>query len=195
MSFRIEEKLFIKPENLLQFREFLAQKSAKKIYSERTIQSLYFDNLNLDMYRDSIEGSVPRKKIRIRQYPQAVDKNFYLEIKTSSVEGRHKTRNIITKEEYEIYKKNGILDSNYGTCSPKYYVSYEREYAKIKDVRISIDKKIFYRDFTSNKFFFDKGSIVELKTSKNKNLDDLVETFPFQRIRFSKYCLAVESLN
>ena len=44
MSFRIEEKLFIKPENLLQFREFLAQKSAKKIYSERTIQSLYFDN-------------------------------------------------------------------------------------------------------------------------------------------------------
>ena len=78
MSFRIEEKLFIKPENLLQFREFLAQKSAKKIYSERTIKSLYFDNLNLDMYRDSIEGSVPRKKIRIRQYPQAEDKNFYL---------------------------------------------------------------------------------------------------------------------
>ena len=147
------------------------------------------------MYRDSIEGSVPRKKIRIRQYPQAEDKNFYLEIKTSSVEGRHKTRKIITKEEYEIYKKNGILDSNYGTCSPKYYVSYEREYAKIKDVRISIDKKIFYRDFTSNKVFFDKGSIVELKTSKNKNLDDLIETFPFQRIRFSKYCFAVESLN
>ena len=32
-----------------------------------------------------------------------------MEIKTSSVEGRHKTRKIITKEEYEIYKKNGIL--------------------------------------------------------------------------------------
>ena len=86
------------------------------------------------------------------------------------------------------------MNSNYGTCSPKYYVSYEREYAKIKDVRISIDKKIFTEILLPTKFFLIKVQL-ELKTSKNKNLDDLVETFPFQRIRFSKYCFAVESLN
>ena len=30
MSFRIEEKLFIKKENLVQFQEFLSKKSVKK---------------------------------------------------------------------------------------------------------------------------------------------------------------------
>ncbi len=195
MSFRIEEKLFFKPENLTQFREFLAKNSAKKIYNNRIIKSLYFDNLNLDMYKDSIEGSVPRKKIRIRNYPDSVDKKLYLEIKTSSVEGRHKTRKIINVEEYDSYKKNGILDSTYGTCTPKFYITYKREYAKIGDVRISIDEKISYRNFLSSKIYYDNNSIVELKTSFNKNIDDLIKTFPFQRIRFSKYCFAVESLN
>ena len=39
------------------------------------------DNLNLDMYTDSIEGVVPRKKIRVRNYPNNLDNQFYLEVK------------------------------------------------------------------------------------------------------------------
>jgi SPX domain protein involved in polyphosphate accumulation len=70
MSFRIEEKLFIKKENLIQFQEFLVKKSVKKIHHPRIIESLYFDNNNLEMYSDSIEGLAPRKKIRIRNYPK-----------------------------------------------------------------------------------------------------------------------------
>ena len=54
MSFRIEEKLFIKKENLIQFQEFLVKKSVKKIHHPRIIESLYFDNNNLEMYSDSI---------------------------------------------------------------------------------------------------------------------------------------------
>lgn len=195
MSFRIEEKLFFKPENLLQFREFLLKNSAKQLFQKRLINSLYFDNLKLEMYKDSIEGSVPRKKIRIRNYPNSEDKNFYLEIKTSSVEGRFKKRKKINKEEFDYFKKNGILDSTYGTCLPNFFVSYEREYAKIKDVRISIDKKISYKNFTNEIIYYDNKSIVELKTSIDKNLDDLIRLFPFQKIRFSKYCFAVENLN
>ena len=195
MSFRIEDKLFFKPENILQFKSFLKDKSAQKLYDNRVIKSLYFDNINLEMYRDSVEGSVPRKKIRIRHYPNSEDKNYYLEIKTSSVEGRYKTREILSKNDYETYKKNGVFDSMYGTCLPNYYVSYKREYAKIGDVRISIDKEISYENFLSNSVFFDDKLIVELKTSIHKNLDDFVKDFPFQKIRFSKYCFAVENLN
>ena len=62
MSFRIEDKLYIKTENLIDFKNFLNKNSAKKMHESRTIKSLYFDNLNLDMYNDSIEGLVPRKK-------------------------------------------------------------------------------------------------------------------------------------
>ena len=194
MSFRIEEKLFIKTENLTEFKEFLLKKSVKNLYHPRTIKSLYFDNNNLDMYNDSIEGMVPRKKIRIRVYPNEGDKNIYLEIKNSSVEGRFKTREILDDKKYNFFKSNGILDNQYGPCFPNYYVTYEREYSVIDDVRVSIDKNLKYIDFKTNTYFNDPNTIVELKTSSKKNLDELIQTFPFQRIRFSKYCFAVETL-
>ena len=73
MSFRIEEKLYIKSEHLIDFKQFLIKRSAKQLYRPRLIKSLYFDNLNFDMCNDSIEGVVPRKKIRIREYPSGDD--------------------------------------------------------------------------------------------------------------------------
>ena len=79
MSFRIEEKLYIRYENLLDFKNFLYKNSAKNLYEPRKIKSLYYDNLNLEMYADSIEGNVPRKKIRIRNYPDNNDEKYYLE--------------------------------------------------------------------------------------------------------------------
>jgi len=194
MSFRIEDKLFIKKENLIQFKEFLSEKSVKKIHQPRSIESLYFDNNNLDMYTDSVEGLTPRKKIRIREYPNSSDKKFYLEIKNSAIEGRFKTRKIINEKELATKKNSGIFDEQYGACFPKLYVSYLREYSVLNDVRISIDRNIEYRDFKTKKLFSDDKAIVELKTSINKNLDDLMDDFPMQRIRFSKYCFAIENL-
>ncbi len=194
MSFRIEEKLYIKYEHLIDFKQFLIKRLAKQLYQPRLIKSLYFDNLNFDMYNDSIEGVVPRKKIRIREYPSGDDKNFYLEIKSSSVEGRFKTRTIIDNKKVAYHKKAGFFDSQYGTCLPNFYVSYEREYSIIDDVRISIDKNLIYESYRTNNVYNDSNSIVEIKTSIKKNLDDLIELFPFQRIRFSKYCFAVDSL-
>ena len=194
MSFRIEEKLYIKYEHLIDFKQFLIKRLAKQLYQPRLIKSLYFDNLNYDMYNDSIEGMVPRKKIRIREYPNTSDKNFYLEIKNSSVEGRFKTRKILDDKKFDYYKKAGVFDSQYGVCLPNFYVSYEREYSIINDVRISIDKNLIYESYRYNNVCSDTNSIVEIKTSINKNLDDLIELFPFQRTRFSKYCFAVDSL-
>ena len=195
MSFRKEEKLYIKSEHIFDFKKFLENRSVKNLYKPRRIKSLYFDNLNYDMYNDSIEGVVPRKKIRVREYPGEIDKKYYLEIKHSSVEGRFKTREIVKKERFEFLKKTGILDTRYGTCLPNYYVSYDREYLIINDVRISIDTNLSYQDFKSNLRYVDKNCIVELKTSINKDHDKLIEEFPFQRIRFSKYCFAVENFS
>ncbi len=195
MSFRKEEKLFIKSEHILDFKKFLKDHSVKNLYKPRKIKSLYFDNLNFEMFNDSIEGVVPRKKIRVREYPGNFDGKYYLEIKHSSVEGRFKTREIIENKRFEFLKKTGILDSRYGSCLPNYYVSYDREYLIMKDVRISIDTNLLYQDFKTNFKYNDKNCIVELKTSINKSHDELIEDFPFQRIRFSKYCYAVENLS
>ena len=194
MSFRIEEKLYIKKENLSLFKDFLFKKSAKKIYQPRVINSLYFENKNFDMFHDSIEGLTPRKKIRVRNYPKDQKKELYFEVKNSAVEGRHKTREIIDEKEFKERKSYGILDHQYGICYPKIYVKYSREYLLIEDVRISIDENIEYADYFSNQIIRDDKVVVELKTSINKNLDDLIEDFPNQRIRFSKYCFGIENL-
>jgi len=194
MSFRIEEKLFIDTGKIIDFKNFLADKTVKQIFKKRKIESLYFDNQNYEMYNDSIEGLTPRKKIRVRNYPDTSDKKQYLEIKISSVEGRFKTRKIIDNNKFNYLKSNGIFDSQYGFCKPCVYVSYDREYFKINDVRISIDNNINYKLYQENIYQSDENSIVEIKTSFQKNLDELIEDFPFQRKRFSKYCNAVEKV-
>lgn len=194
MSFRIEQKLYVNKENLLDFKEYLNKKSAKGIHVPRSIESLYFDNYEFDTYRDSVEGLVPRKKFRVRYYPKNEDNKIYLEIKNSSVEGRFKIRKILNDNEFEEKTKFGIFDNQYGLCYPKMYVRYDREYYLFKDVRISIDTNIQYRSYDTNFTIRDDRVIAELKTSINKNLDELTEDFPSHRIRFSKYCFGVEKL-
>ncbi len=194
MSFRIEDKLYINENNLYDFKKFLENKSANKIYTSRTIESLYFDNQNFQIYNDSIEGIVPRKKIRIRKYPKNKDKNIYYEIKNSSVEGRFKTREIINSQKSNEVIAKGVFDNQYGLCLPKLYVTYDREYLSFKDVRISIDTNITYRSYDTNYETKDNRVIAELKTSINKDLDELNKEFPIQRIRFSKYSFGVEKL-
>ena len=61
-------------------------------------------------------------------------------------------------------------------------------------MRISVDTNIQYRNYDTNFVFNDDKVIAELKTSINKDLNELTEDFPSQRIRFSKYCFAVEKL-
>ena len=61
-----------------------------KYNNYRKVKSIYFDNNLLELYKDSIEGSNPRKKIRIRNYPEHKN-NYLLEKKISSIEGRYKT--------------------------------------------------------------------------------------------------------
>ena len=194
MSFRIEEKLYIKPEHHRDFKAYLSKNLSQKLHHPRKIKSLYFDNINFNMYSDSVEGLVPRKKIRIRNYPDEKDKEFYFEIKNSSVEGRFKKRNIIKKYEFENFKNRGYFDNQYGSCFPNIYVEYDREYLMVDDIRISIDTNLLYTDFRTQVEKQDSKIIIELKTSIKKNLDELMHDFPMQRIRFSKYCFAIENL-
>ena len=194
MSYRIEEKLLINNNNILEFRNYLSSKTAKQIYQPRVIESLYFENNKREMYSDSVEGLTPRKKIRVRNYPRTQDLKLYLETKISSVEGRYKIRTIIDETKFNYLKTIGILDPQYGLCRPYLHVTYERQYFKIDDIRISIDNNIAYKLYSHGLFQNDLNSIVEIKTSIKKDLDKLIEDFPFQKIRFSKYCNAVDKM-
>ena len=187
MSFRIEQKVFIKKENYLKFFNFLNLNDAKKKYPSRTIRSIYFDNENFDMHHDGQEGIVPRKKIRIRHYNN--EKNYFFEKKISSAEGRFKTSTKI-KDPYKFIKR-GIFDKDYGLCKPKIEVEYYRSYIELFGFNITIDKDIKYSKYSQKyKSYFKKKDIdivVEIKSNKLLNQRDLDELFPFSTIRFSKY--------
>ena len=195
MSFRIEKKILINRLNLFEFKKKIFSLGAKTLFKNRNVQSLYFDNFYKQMYNDSIEGLAPRKKIRVRNYPEDLSSPFQLETKISSIEGRHKTARKISKEYFEKIKTEGYFDQKYGLCTPTLNVLYEREYLKKDDTRITIDTNIIYSIYNSPVKKKDESVIVELKTSKNKNIDDLFEQFPFQEIRFSRYCNGVELFN
>ena len=68
MSFRKEIKLKIETSRINDFKNFLFERKFSEQYPQRIVESIYFDNLNFQMFQDSIEGSVPRKKIRLRSY-------------------------------------------------------------------------------------------------------------------------------
>lgn len=196
MSFRVEKKFFIKKDNLIEFKEFIKFKQASILYPKRVIQSLYFENNSKQMYFDSVEGLTPRKKIRIRNYPDSKNLFFQLETKISSIEGRYKKNIKINKNDYKKYLKLGVFDQQYGHCTPFININYNREYFKKDDMRITIDTDIKYNRFKSKLCIKKEDNIiVELKTNINKDIDLLFKEFPFQEIRFSKYCNGVEIFN
>lgn len=190
MSFRIEEKILVNENNNFLVKKFFKLNSAKKLYNSRVVKSLYFDNNSFDMFHNSEEGIVPRKKIRIRSYPKFNNKLF-LEIKISSVEGRFKKSNEISDTQCLELVKNGIFDKQYGHCKPKIYVKYLREYYIMKNIRITYDKDIEYLNVQQRILGKENSRVLELKPNKDKNTDELFLDFPFSRIRYSKYCFGI----
>lgn len=196
MSFRTEEKILIHQNNYIEFLQFLQHQKSERLFPKRLVHSVYFDNESSQMYQDSQEGSVIRKKIRIRDYPNTKSNNLNLEIKISSIEGRYKKSKIINRKEYDSYLKTGYFDINYGMCMPKLEVSYTREYYLYKNhLRITIDKNILYKKFKrSEKVYKEKLIACEIKSNSVINRSIILNEFPFISQRFSKYASAYQKI-
>ena len=196
MKFRNEEKLRIVNSKIFQLKEWVNKNDGFELYPNRLINSVYFDNNNYSMFNESVEGITPRKKIRLRTYDKEFNYNNKAnkEIKITSVEGRYK----ISESVYDTSKllKLGIYDNNYGLCVPVLNIVYERSYFRIKDIRLTIDKNIAYKKFNNGKISnfstVDNYNIVELKYDVRQSVDYVIKNFPFERVRFSKYCRGIE---
>ena len=200
MSFRKEIKSTLNDGKISILIKWIFKNNGKVLFPERIVNSIYFDNKNLNMYFESVEGVLPRKKIRLRLYKsEHYLKNFLnntnLEFKISSVEGRYK---ISKRQSNKGIKKTqlSINDKDYGLCKPVLNVTYLRTYYKINGIRLTIDRKINYKKIKFSKILpysiQDKLNVVELKYSNNKLDNKILDLFPFQFNRFSKYCRGIE---
>jgi hypothetical protein len=70
MSFRKELKFSTNIKQLKDLKLKFIKNNAKILYPKRKVESIYFDNKIKTSFKDSEEGIVPRKKIRIRNYPK-----------------------------------------------------------------------------------------------------------------------------
>ena len=196
MSFRNEEKLRVVPSKIFYLKDWINKNLGVILFPPRIVNSIYFDNQEFSMYHHSIEGVLPRKKIRLRKYDKEFifNENVNKEIKISSVEGRYKISEKIINP---LKLMNlGIFDQNYGLCHPVLNISYKRSYYKIKNIRLTLDEKIIYKRVVNRKISklstFDNYNIVELKFNSDKSIDFVRQNFPFERARFSKYCRGIE---
>ena len=197
---RIEFKVDIHKSRKNIFLNFLKKNKISKLYEDRVINSVYFDNDKFEIYFDSVEGISPRKKIRLRYYGDSLkfnnQKELLLEKKYTNYNGRSKISKKIKNFSNQL--KYGILDPKYGNCYPKTIVSYTRSYFISKDFRITLDNKINFKSYNYenpiHNFVSIDDIIIEIKTNDISRMDELKKSFPFSEIRFSKYCKSVESL-
>ena len=196
MSYRVEEKIPMTLSDSDQFLESLKDQGSEPLFPKRIIQSNYFDSNQLTLFRESEEGLLPRKKVRIRHYPLSNQIEYSLEIKISSIEGRYKSAIKLSDSQAKRINKLGYFDPVYGLLEKKISVNYSREYFSFQGIRITRDTHISYQDLinkTNN--FIEKDSVVEIKAPENTPVDFLLKIIPSQRRRFSKYCNAIKYLN
>ena len=132
MSFRSETKFRLSYGDHYLLKSNLISAGMNVLYPNRIVNSEYYDNEKLQMFYDSEEGVLPRKKIRIRWYKDISKKK--LEVKISSIEGRFKTSNDASQSTSGRYKN----DLYYGKISPSLLVRYKREYYEFKGLRFML---------------------------------------------------------
>ena len=188
MSFRKEKKFRVSISDSQKFQKLLLQRGMTKLYEPRLIHSIYFDTMEMAMLFDSEEGTLPRKKVRVRWYNH--DTKFNLEEKVSSVEGRFKT----VKELKNISSSIELLgehyfDKQYGYLTPSLKVSYVRSYFDLESMRITFDDNITYQSCKSRfqSYFKDPERVIEIKIPHNCPDDYIEKHIPYSTSRFSKY--------
>jgi len=158
MTKRIERKYLIKKNNFSKIYEILSNENFYKIFPNRNIYSVYYDNKNNDMFNDSEEGVTPRKKIRLRWYDSEKMPNKEL------INLETKITNPYIREKYVQKLKNNyqlINDKIYGICTPRVFISYNRNYFFKKNLSINIDDRIKFRiNINSGKYYFDFTNIL-----------------------------------
>lgn len=195
MSFRKELKYRLETHDYDEIMTELLKSGAEILFPERRVFSRYYDTLNLRMFQESEEGTLPRRKIRIRNYSNS--SKFLKEVKISSTEGRFKlSREFIEKDTLKRGLSKNLFDTRYGSLFHATTVQYTRSYLAFGPLRLTLDKNIRYNCPSFPMIFrYDNECVLEVKalTDTSDNLiDNITNANP---VRFSKYCRGVKLLN
>ena len=122
----------------------------KPSFPDRKVFSIYFDSVNLDLFRISEEGLTPRRKIRLRWYDKPKNiVNSTLEIKTTKEHEKTKDKFNISNTDPESLQKF-IQSLTALNLVPICQIQYHRAYLENRDgTRATIDSRICYPRVTN----------------------------------------------
>jgi len=199
---RNEIKFKLDNSNLIIFKNKTKLFSA---FPQRKIFSIYFDTFDFKDFIDSEEGTVPRKKIRLRYYD-----SFYKNLnKNKKISGSLELKKTLDfHREKKSIKIFDTLENSIAVCKsflnqkryPVCAITYQRNYyTSFSGIRITVDKNIQYYKINNDHQLilnnFEKENIIEMKIEDiNKNNSFETDFLSAYRVRFSKYCEAIRKI-
>lgn len=185
----------------------------REIYKERQINSIYFDTVSFDLYRENEMGIAKRFKYRIRWYGDNLQRAVkpILEIKVKT--GLTGDKWLYPLNDFDVdnfrgenvFSKSDIPDlikEKMKHLQPVLVNTYMRKYYLSKDerFRLTTDKDMkFYRFLPlsgRSKLYNTCGTdfVVELKYKPldDKTANKITNKFPFRLDKFSKYATGCE---
>lgn len=186
MSFRKEKKYRLSRYDFDLIKSKLLLDGMKRIYEKRKVNSVYYDTELHDMFTESEEGLLSRKKVRLRWYNSA--SVAHKEVKISSIEGRYKTSSLLKITSHSKFPQF-FYEPGYGIIYPALLISYTREYFVYKNMRITFDSDINYNNLRrcQNITYKDGENVMEVKVSTDVTEDYIESILPYATMRFSKY--------
>lgn len=183
--------------------------SFRKIFPDRTVNNIYFDNSVLAAYFDNVEGVSDRRKLRVRWYG-----NDIFKIENPKLEIKIKSNQLGRKESYPVndFQLNDLgnltqeisaKSKSYKIFQPTLINSYLRSYYGTTDgkYRITIDRNLQYFSLLNAKHFTrfqieDQAVVLELKYDETLDEDAafIMQYIPFRYSKSSKYVTGLNLL-
>ena len=219
--FRCERKFLVSNLSTQEVEEIILLHPAlfNPIYHERFVNNIYFDNLELLSYYENLDGTTPRKKVRIRWYGHLTSyiREPFLEIKKKSgIVGKKEIHSLPGAAFKNLFftpkffnsnneaTSNKSLENELALLEPTLINRYYRKYFLSADgnYRITLDSNIsffpaqpFLPMFFENKSF-EPYCVLELKYDhiKDGEASRITDHFPFRLTKSSKYVSGVFKL-
>ena len=183
--------------------------SFRKIFPDRKVNNIYFDNIALSAYFDNVEGVPDRRKYRVRWYGKDIFKieNPRLEIKIKSNQLGYKESYSI--DEFQLNDLDNLAQeinkntSSFNIFQPTLINSYSRSYYGTTNgkYRITIDRDLQYFSLLNARKFTryqieDQAVVMELKYDDTLDEDAsfIQQYIPFRFSKSSKYVTGLNLL-
>lgn len=161
------------------------------LHPQRTIESIYFDTVDFELYKKSNFLDVDKFKVRYRKYPDS--NNIYFEAKHNTKNGKFKEKKLTKLNSFDeikyVWYKGYHLEKSL-------VVKYQRSYYSFRNLRITIDKN-FSVTGTNNRLLhnFEHNTDKNIVEFKLLNEDSNIEKYFLSNpVKFSKYDYGIQKI-